>query len=117
MQLFQGSFLGANVSLASNYAAENIAAIVARMLAEEVAAVEVSKEAQDEYVAMLLRDGVPFGRPDCTPGYYNDDGQTEGRVFQLNCGYPAGSHAFVTMIKDWCAAGEFPELQRRPAGG
>lgn len=112
-QLFQGSFLGANVTQANNYAAKNIAAIVAHVLAEGNDEVEVTKQAQDEYVEMLLRDGVPFGRPDCTPGYYNDDGQPYGRAFQLNCGYPQGSHAFVKMIEEWCREGKFPELQRR----
>ena len=113
IQLFQGSFLGANVTQANNHAAQNLAAIVARVRAEGNDEVEVTKQAQDEYVEMLLRDGVPFGRPDCTPGYYNDDGHTEGRAFQLNCGYPQGTHSFVTMIEQWCREGKFPELQRR----
>lgn len=113
IQLFQGSFLGANVTQSNNYAAQNLAAVVARVLAEGNDAVEVSKEAQDAWVEMLLRDGVPFGRPDCTPGYYNDDGQTEGRTFKLNVGDPRGTHHFVTMIQEWCRQGEFPELTRR----
>lgn len=83
------------------------------VLAEGSDEVEVTKQAQDEYVDMLLRDGVPFGRPDCTPGYYNDDGQPYGRAFKLNCGYPKGSHAFVQMIEEWCREGRFPELRLR----
>ncbi|WP_305093254.1 NAD(P)/FAD-dependent oxidoreductase [Prescottella sp. R16] len=113
IQLWQGSFLGANVTQSNNYAAENIAAIVEKVLAEGNDEVEVTKEAQDEWVEMLLRDGVPFGRPDCTPGYYNDDGHTEGRTFKLNVGDPRGSYSFVTMIQEWCRRGEFPELARR----
>jgi cation diffusion facilitator CzcD-associated flavoprotein CzcO len=113
VQLFQGSFLGANVTQAHNCAAEAIAAVVARVIAEGNRVVEVKKHAQDDYVALLLRHGIPFGNPQCTPGYYNNDGQTEGRAFKLNCGYPQGSSAFVTMIQEQCRIGEFPELERR----
>lgn len=113
VQLFQGSFLGANVTQAHNYAAENIAAVVAKVLAEGKRVVEVRKQAQDAYVEMLLRYGIPFGNPQCTPGYYNDDGHTDGRAFKLNCGYPQGSSAFVAMIQEQCRVGHFPELERR----
>ena len=68
VQLFQGSFLGANVTQANNHAAENIAAVVAQVLAEGNDEVEVTKRAQDEYVEMLLRYGVPFCGPTAHPG-------------------------------------------------
>lgn len=113
VQIFQGSFLGANVTHGNNHAARTIASVVSKVLAEGNHAVEVTKEAQDAYVEMLLKHGMPFGSSECTPGYYNDDGQPYGRTYQLNCGYPQGSHAFINMVDEWCRAGEFPELDRR----
>ena len=98
VQLLQGAFLGSNVPHGFAESAKTIAAITAKTLAEKNDEVEVTQEAQDEWVEMLLRDGVPFGNPACTPGYYNNEGKPSGRAFDLNVGYPQGATAFFAMI-------------------
>ena len=40
----------------------------------------MTKEAQDAWVELLLTGpGRMIGSPDCTPGYYNNEGQDPGR--------------------------------------
>jgi cyclohexanone monooxygenase len=113
VQLAQGAFLGSNVPHGFDEAAETIAAVVSKSLADGYDEVEVSQQAQEDWVEMLLRDGMPFGNPACTPGYYNNEGQPFGRAFALSVGDPRGATAFFAMIDEWRRAGEFPELERR----
>ncbi|RBY82976.1 monooxygenase [Geodermatophilus sp. TF02-6] len=113
VQLLQGAFLGSNVPHGFAESAQTIAAIVCHAVAEGARAVEVTDEAQTGWVEMLLRDGVPFGRPDCTPGYYNNEGQEIGLAERLNVGYPLGATAFFGMIDDWRTSGEFEGLAFR----
>ena len=50
-----------------------------------------------------------IGSPDCTPGYYNNEGQPgpEGR---LNVGYPAGPSAYFKYLDAWRKSGAFDGL-------
>jgi hypothetical protein len=57
--------------------------------------IKVTPEAQDAWVALLLTGlGNLIGSPDCTPGYYNNEGERPGREAGLNVGYPAGPSAY-----------------------
>ena len=76
--------------------------------------VEVTQEAQDAWVALLLTGmGRMMGSPDCTPGYYNNEGQSPGPAARLNVGYPAGATAFFKYIDAWRTSGEFEGLAFR----
>jgi cyclohexanone monooxygenase len=56
-----------------------------------------------------------IGGPECTPGYYNNEGQPEMRRHKLNLGgYPAGPVAFFHYIDEWRSGGQFPGLEFRP---
>ena len=56
-------------------AGETIATIVAHAESIEAAEVEVTREAEDTWVALLEAGGRTFGGdPTCTPGYYNNEG-------------------------------------------
>ena len=81
--------------------------------------VEVTQEAQDSWVELLLTGmGRMLGAADCTPGYYNNEGQTPGPAAKLAVGYPAGASAYFKYIDAWRSSGEFEGLadllQHRP---
>ena len=54
-----------------------------------------------------------MGAPDCTPGYYNNEGQDPGPAARLNVGYPAGATAFFKYLDDWRSSGAFEGLAFR----
>ena len=79
--------------------------------AEEV---EVTPEAQKAWVDLLLTGaGRMMGAPDCTPGYYNNEGQSPGPAAKYNVGYPQGATAFFKYIEDWRTSGQFEGLAFR----
>ncbi len=58
--------------------------------------------------------GGVLGDPDCTPGYYNNEGQPLDRRARLNgTGYPGGPVAFFDLIDRWRTSGEFKGLEFR----
>ncbi len=76
--------------------------------------IEVSKEAEDSWVELLLTGaGRMIGSPDCTPGYYNNEGREPGPAAKLNVGHPAGPMAYFKYIDGWRSSGQFEGLQFR----
>lgn len=73
--MMQGAALGSNVPTNSNEAAATIAAIVKYMVDNGLKSCDVTKEAMDRWVDMIVRDGwIPhktMGSNSCSPGYYN----------------------------------------------
>jgi len=53
------------------------------------------------------------GGPDCTPGYYNNEGHPPSPAMRYNLGYPTGPHAFFRYMEEWRAAGTFDGLEFR----
>jgi cyclohexanone monooxygenase len=51
-----------------------------------------------------------MGSSDCTPGYYNNEGQPLGPGAKYNVGYPAGASAFFRYIDGWRKSGTFEGL-------
>ena len=50
--------------------------------------------------------------PDCTPGYYNNEGREMGRREQLNAGgHPEGPVAYFRYIDEWRRSGDFAGLE------
>jgi hypothetical protein len=79
--------------------------------------VEVSEAAQRGWVELLEGNPGSFlGNPECTPGYYNNEGGPIGRRERLNAsGYPAGPVAYFDHIDQWRTSGRFDGLEFRPA--
>jgi cyclohexanone monooxygenase len=76
--------------------------------------VEVTKEAEDAWME-LLRSGPNLGvlgSPDCTPGYYNNEGQP-GAGVDWFLGYPGGASAYFQYLEQWRNAGDFAGLEFR----
>jgi len=74
----------------------------------------VTQGAQDAWVALLLKGmGRMIGSPDCTPGYYNNEGQDPGPAARLNVGYPAGASAYFRYLAGWRESGRYEGLAFR----
>jgi cation diffusion facilitator CzcD-associated flavoprotein CzcO len=113
----QAANLISNITHNLTEAATTIALVVAR--AAEVGAdhVEVSGAAESAWVSKLAESGqIPLSDPDCTPGYYNNEGRPVGRRELLNAGrYPEGPVAYFEYISAWRNSGSFEGLEYRTA--
>ena len=84
--------------------------VVRRALDHGYKQIEVTQEAQDAWVALLLTGmGSLLGSPDCTPGYYNNEGQRRPEA-RFNVGYPAGPSAYFKYLDAWRKSEAFEGL-------
>jgi cation diffusion facilitator CzcD-associated flavoprotein CzcO len=114
VQPTQGANLISNVPHNLTESGRTIATIVRHAVDEGAREVEVTKAAEDEWVALLLTGaGRMIGSADCTPGYYNNEGQDPGPRAKLNVGYPAGASAYFRYIDEWRNSGRFEGLEFR----
>ena len=69
-----------------------------------------------EHIESLLSGagaGRMLGAPDCTPGYYNNEGRDPGPAARLNVGHPQGATAYFRYLDEWRSSGEFEGLELR----
>jgi cation diffusion facilitator CzcD-associated flavoprotein CzcO len=97
--------------------AQTIAGVIKYAVDNGFAEVEVTRQAEQAWIDQLLSgpaSGWPW--PDCTPGYYNYEGQDPGTWGRLRIGYPWGSLAYFNYIDTWRRTGTFNglEFRRRP---
>ncbi|MCA6291708.1 NAD(P)/FAD-dependent oxidoreductase [Phenylobacterium sp.] len=113
VQPTQGANLISNVPHNLTDSARTIATIVAEAKRRGATRVEVTQEAQDAWVALLLTGPgrMMMGSADCTPGYYNNEGQPLGPGAKYNVGYPAGASAYFRYIDGWRKSGKFEGLE------
>ena len=111
VQPTQGANLISNVPHNLTEAGRTIAQVVQQALAGGHRQVEVTQAAQDAWVELLLTGpGRMIGAPDCTPGYYNNEGQDAGPAAKLYVGYPAGASAYFKYLAGWRDSGRFEGL-------
>jgi len=114
VQPTQGANLISNVPHNLTESAKTIAMVVGHALENGFGEVEVTGEAEDSWVELLLTGpGRMIGAPDCTPGYYNNEGREPGPAAKLNVGHPAGAMAYFKYIEGWRNTGKFEGLQFR----
>lgn len=109
----QGANLISNIPHNLTESGRTIAAIVAH--AESVGAneVEVTQAAQDAWVDLLLTGPSRARSADCTPGYYNNEGQDPGPAARYAVGYPQGPSAYFRYLDAWTRSGDFEGLEFR----
>ncbi|MDD9947629.1 MAG: NAD(P)/FAD-dependent oxidoreductase [Myxococcales bacterium] len=114
VQPAQGANLISNVPHNLVEAATTIAMILTHAREHGYRRVEVSRQAEDAWVE-LLRSAPPRTRmlEDCTPGYYNNEGQTGGAAWLLGAGYPKGAMAYFKYLQEWRSSGAFDGLEFR----
>jgi cation diffusion facilitator CzcD-associated flavoprotein CzcO len=116
VQPTQGANLISNVPHNLTEAGKTIAAIVRHALDANAREVEVTRQAEDAWVALLLSGaGMLIGSLDCTPGYYNNEGRDSGQRGKLNVGYPQGASAYFRYLEEWRSSGRFEGLEFRTA--
>jgi cation diffusion facilitator CzcD-associated flavoprotein CzcO len=111
----QGSNLISNITQNLTEAAETVATIVAHAVSVDATQVETTEAAEHRWIALLESSTrSTLANPDCTPGYYNNEGRPMGRRERLNgSGYPDGPIAFWTYMDDWRNSGAFVGLEFR----
>jgi cation diffusion facilitator CzcD-associated flavoprotein CzcO len=114
VQPTQGANLISNVPHNLTESGRTIATIVRHALDHGHREVEVTQEAEDAWIDLLLSGpGSMIGSPDCTPGYYNNEGQDAGPARQLFVGYPLGAMAYFRYLDEWRSSGRFDGLEFR----
>jgi len=114
VQAFQGAALISNVPHNLVDSAKTIALTVKHVLDSGTREVEVTRQAQDAWIELLLTGPARMaGGPDCTPGYYNNEGHPPSPAMRYNLGYPSGPRAFFRYMEEWRAAGTFDGLEFR----
>ena len=113
MNTSQGGFT-ANFPHLLDESAVHQAHIIASALDAGHTRVEVTKEAEDKWVETILGfAGGPMGGlggPDCTPGYYNNEGQPNPNAAQ-SAPYGGGSIRFFKLLEEWREDGSFDGLE------
>lgn len=117
LQAAQGANLISNYPHNLSEGGRTIAAIVRHALDSGVTEVEATAEAEDDWMRMLVEEGRAFGAgflADCTPGYYNNEGQpAEPGSGIVAVGYPEGPVAFFALMDAWRTSGDFDGLDLR----
>ena len=112
MNTSQGGFT-ANFPHLLDESAVHQAHIIAHALAQGYNTVEVTATAEEEWVDTIVGfKGGPLGGlggADCTPGYYNNEGQPNPNA-QQSAPYGGGSIRFFELLKEWREDGNFAGL-------
>ena len=111
----QGANLISNVPHNLLERGKTITAIVRHALETGADEVEVTEEAEKAWLARLEGSERSFGNdPDCTPGYYNNEGQLASPAARRGMlGFPEGPMAYFQYIAEWRTNGEFAGLEFR----
>jgi cyclohexanone monooxygenase len=114
LQAAQGANLISNYPHNLSEGGKTIAAVVRHALDHDITVVEATAEAEDAWMDLLHREGRAFGAgflADCTPGYYNNEGQpAEPGSGIVAVGYPEGPVAFFALMEKWRTDGQFEGL-------
>lgn len=118
VQFSQAGNLIANITHNYTEAGTTIARVVEHALDSGAEEVEVTAKAEAAWVG-CCEGGSGFvghllGNPECTPGYYNNEGKPMSRRERFAVmGYPGGPVAFFEYINRWREAGSFDGLEFR----
>ena len=114
VQATQGANLISNYPHNLTDAGKTISTMIAHAASYNFQQIEVSKEAEDQWVELLMTGpGLMIGSQDCTTGYYNNEGVDAGPARKSFVGYPAGAVAFFKYIDEWRSTGKFEGVDFR----
>lgn len=114
VQPTQGANLISNVPHNLTESGKTIAMTIKHAVDNGYKEIEVSADAEKAWVDKLMTGmGRMMGAPDCTPGYYNNEGQDPGPAAKYNVGYPEGATAYFKYIKEWRESGDFDGIDFR----
>ena len=109
----QGGFT-ANYPHLLDEAAVHMSHVVGHALSAGIREVEVTEEAEQRWLDTLAASArnVRAFQEQCTPGYYNNEGQPGTGGFILNA-YGKGPMPFFALLAEWRKAGDFAGLELR----
>jgi cyclohexanone monooxygenase len=116
MSIAQSGFT-VNFPYISDLQAKQIAYVIAEAQRRGVTRLEVTAEAEKDWVESVLRSSqstLEFSQ-NCTPGYYNNEGQPTEKS-QQNGFYMGGPTEFQEILEAWRAEGELKGLELRTGG-
>jgi cyclohexanone monooxygenase len=111
IQFTQGG-LNASIPATFEQQGDHIAYIIKQALARGAKVVECTQQAQDHWVKTVRDsaiDNTAFER-ECTPGYYNNEGEEKRRWF-LGEPYAPGFYAFDKLLRAWRERGDLEGLR------
>ncbi|NKB96949.1 MAG: NAD(P)-binding protein [Pseudomonadales bacterium] len=101
-----------NFPHAMDEAARHMGYIIKKCADENITTIEPTQEAEDDWVdeiVSLSRLNENF-QAECTPGYYNNEGQPNPKSVQ-NGAYGKGSNPYFKKMKEWRDEGNLPGLE------
>ena len=106
----QGAFT-ANFAHLVEECAKQLKYIIGRALEEGVREVEATEEAASAWTEMIQSSMAVhvLGQGECTPSYFNGEGQSSGALTV----YPQGPLAFFSLLEDWRNAGTHEGIEFR----
>jgi cyclohexanone monooxygenase len=116
MSIAQSGFT-VNFPYMINEQAKHVAYIIERALDKGIHSLEVSEEAEAQWVDAVALFGdrtADFGER-CTPGYYNNEGRP-GKTSRQNGFYFGGPTEFVEVLEAWRSDGSMKGLELSEAG-
>jgi cation diffusion facilitator CzcD-associated flavoprotein CzcO len=95
-----GATLTVNVPHALGEQSAHVAAIVARCLKDGVRTAEVSSAAEDAWHETILANQIDRTKflSECTPGYFNDEGQKKGPMHRT---FPGSPILYMELLDKW----------------
>ncbi|MEM6651867.1 MAG: NAD(P)/FAD-dependent oxidoreductase [Pseudomonadota bacterium] len=112
VQMNQGANMVSNVPHNIVDHAKTVAQIVSHSEAQGYAEVEPTKDAEAAWVELILKgQGNMTSAPDCTPGFWNNEGQGWSQAFRQAQGHPGGAEGFFKHIDAWRQAGTYDGLR------
>ena len=114
MHMFQAAFT-ANYPHLLEELTTHIAYILGEAIKRDAKIVEVSKEAEDAWVKTIVEKGTgamgAIGGPDCTPGYYNNEGQERESTAMQAAPYGGGSIEYFKLLETWREDGKLAGIE------
>ena len=111
VQATQGANLLSNIPHNLVESARTIAILVRHALDIGADQVDVTETAEQDWVDLLLTaPPLAVSSPDCTPGYYNNEGREPDPADRLRVGYPQGATAYFAYLDEWRSSGKFAGL-------
>jgi len=111
VQMNQGAYMVSNVPHNIVDHARTIAQIVAHAEREGFAEVEPTQAAVEQWVQLILTTQPSLvTSADCTPGFWNNEGQGWDPKFRQSQGHPGSADGFFKHMDAWRSSGQYEGL-------
>ncbi len=111
-QATQGANLISNYPHNLTECGNTMAIMVKHVIDNELQTLEVTSEAEEAWMELLLQaPPMMIGTTECTPGYYNNEGQGWGEGVTRAVSYPFGPVAYFEYLNNWRNSGEFEGIE------